>query len=90
MKLWLDDTRPAPDGWIWCQTVKAAKVLILGGEVEESSLDHDLGQNQPTGYDLCKWMAQTGNWPKKKPNVHSANPVGAQRMRGVISRYFPL
>ena len=41
-----------------------------------------------TGYDLCLWMAETGHWPAHKPNVHSANPVGAARMRGVIERYF--
>ena len=41
-----------------------------------------------TGYDLCLWMAETGNWPKEKPTVHSANPVGRERMRGVIDRYF--
>lgn len=42
-----------------------------------------------TGYDLCLWMAETGHWPAVPPNVHSANPVGAARMRGVIERYFP-
>lgn len=41
-----------------------------------------------TGYDLCLWMAETGHWPKEKPQVHSANPVGAARMRGVIDRYW--
>lgn len=42
-----------------------------------------------TGYELCVWMAETGHWPKEKPAVHSANPVGRERMRGVIDRYFP-
>lgn len=42
-----------------------------------------------TGYDLCVWMAETGHWPKEPPTVHSANPVGRDRMRGVIHRYFP-
>jgi hypothetical protein len=41
-----------------------------------------------TGYTLCLWMAETGKWPKEKPRVHSMNPVGAARMRGVIDRYF--
>lgn len=41
-----------------------------------------------TGYDLCLWMAGTGRWPKEMPDVHSANPVGAARMRAVIKRYF--
>jgi len=41
-----------------------------------------------TGYDLCLWMAETGHWPVHAPIVHSANPVGRERMQGVIRRYF--
>jgi len=25
MKIWLDDIRPAPEGWVWCKT---AEVVI--------------------------------------------------------------
>jgi hypothetical protein len=28
MKIWVDDVRPAPDGYIWCRSVNQAKVLI--------------------------------------------------------------
>jgi hypothetical protein len=42
-----------------------------------------------TGYDLVLWMAENNNWPSEKPQVHSANTVGAPRMRGVIDRYYP-
>lgn len=41
-----------------------------------------------TGYDLVCWMEATGHWPKERPRVHSANPVGAARMRQVISRHY--
>lgn len=41
-----------------------------------------------TGSDLVRWMAETDTWPKNKPRVHSANPVGAAYMRGVIERYW--
>lgn len=41
-----------------------------------------------TGYDLVCWMEETGHWPKHKPAVHSANPVGAARMRQVIQRHY--
>ena len=37
-----------------------------------------------TGYTLVCWMEETGIWPTEKPVVHSANPVGAKRMRQVI------
>ena len=42
VKLWLDDLRPAPEGWVWCKTVDAAQFLMLHNVVE-MSLDHDLG-----------------------------------------------
>ena len=42
-----------------------------------------------TGYTLCVWMAEHNVWPHERPTVHSANPVGRDRMRGVIARYFP-
>jgi hypothetical protein len=41
------------------------------------------------GTALVRWMIETGHWPKFKPEVHSANPVGAARMRGMIDRYWP-
>lgn len=114
--MWLDDIRPVPVDWVGVQTVEQAKALLMTGEVEKASLDHDLGACEPcmeqwritatescvpdhlrvmpncehfgTGYSLCLWMAETGHWPKEKPTVHSMNPEGKHRMRGVIDRYF--
>lgn len=43
MKLWHDDVRPAPEGWVWARTNTEAKSLLLTGRVTEVSLDHDLG-----------------------------------------------
>lgn len=42
----------------------------------------------PTGYDLCKWMAENDVWPQYKPTVHSANPVGRVNMQSIIDRYW--
>jgi len=42
-----------------------------------------------TGYDVCLWMAEYGMWSEQLPAVHSANPEGSRRMRGVIDRYWP-
>lgn len=119
MKLWLDDLRPAPEGWTHVYDIEEAKKQLLTGEVEHMSLDHDLGvmplcgtcservdseseiedpaecrcschrQLQPTGYDLCVWMAANEVWPDNKPAVHSQNPVGRKNMLAVIERYFP-
>lgn len=43
MKLWFDDVRPAPEGWVWARTIETAIRLLLEFPCEECSLDHDLG-----------------------------------------------
>ena len=37
MKLWIDDVRPAPEGYEWCKTVDDAKVTILKMEQQQST-----------------------------------------------------
>lgn len=32
MKLWIDDVRPAPYGYVWCMSVNVAKMFIEGNE----------------------------------------------------------
>ena len=88
MRLWVDDLRPAPPGWVHARTIEEAQGWLLTGQVEEASLDHDLGFEQPDGSALVRWMARTGRWPKNRPVVHSMNPVGRAYMVGVIDRYF--
>lgn len=41
--LWLDDMRPAPEGWVHVKTVEEAKNYLASGQVRKMSLDHDLG-----------------------------------------------
>ena len=53
MKLWLDDVRPAPKGYIWITTVDNA--IVLCGtyleSIEEFNLDHDAGTSRTHGGD---------------------------------------
>lgn len=43
-RLWLDDIRTPPDDtWTWIKSVAQAKIALLEGQVENASLDHDLG-----------------------------------------------
>ena len=62
----------------------SAIALLKEGVVTELSLDHDLGENVPTGYDVAAWLeAQVymrGMVPPKLLKVHSANPVGKARI----------
>lgn len=41
--LWLDDIRPAPDGWYHARTVDEAIAFLCMNDVQQASLDHDLG-----------------------------------------------
>lgn len=96
VKIWHDDIRTPPDGsWIWARTNEQAKVILLKYDVDEISLDHDLGleglqSNSKTvylkgtspvgtGYDLVEWMCANDHLPKKA-TVHSWNAPGGERM----------
>lgn len=102
IQLWLDDTRPAPPGWTVCRTVDEAKGVARDNDVARMSLDHDLGgsvaahggsgnfnHSTPSGMDFVKWMAKTRNWPRQKPEVHSANHHGGLAMKSLIDRAGP-
>jgi hypothetical protein len=89
LKVFLDDERMAPPGWIRIASAESAADILRNNAVESLSLDHDLGEGKPTGYDLVKIMAEEGLWPKNKPMVHSANPAGAESMQKTIDRYGP-
>jgi hypothetical protein len=94
--LWLDDLRPAPKEWRWCKTVAEAIEVMQTEDVEAMSLDHDLDDytsaggsgRESTGLDFVDWMVEHNRWPAQKPVVHSANPVGRQRMKATIDRYW--
>lgn len=62
MNLWLDDMRPAPIGWIWVKTVEEAQERLRTGEVEQASLDHDLGACEAClrGRTPEQWLEETG------------------------------
>lgn len=91
MKVWLDDERPAPGGWVHVKDFAECLVALGQNEVSELSLDHDLGDPEPTmtGYGVVLFiesMAAVGNWEyvPDKMRVHSANPVGRAKMEAGI------
>jgi hypothetical protein len=90
MKIWLDDARPAPEGWTWVQTPYAACWYMEQGNVEEISLDHDLGLHlrdgtEMTGNDVLvaiERAAHEGVWSyvPKKISAHTANSGARKKM----------
>jgi len=86
MRVWLDDLRPAPDGWVWAQTAVEAYTFLIAGNVTEISLDHDLGDG-PTGYNVACYIergAVEGWLPRLVWYIHSLNMVGVANMRTAL------
>jgi len=84
MKIWLDDLRPPPEGFIHVKNLSELQVLLAyqPETIEVMSFDHDLGDGEPDGYQIIKWMAENhlDRWPVEVL-VHSANPPGAENIR---------
>ena len=91
MKIWMDDLRPAPNGFIWCRSVNEAKQTIIAAvePIELIDCDHDLGDYASDGGDgikLLDWLAETGqHYPVR---LHTMNPVGRENMQRLIERYW--
>lgn len=94
LNIWLDDIRPAPSGFVWVKSVNQAKRVIIGAEILgeeifELNLDHDLGDYAGDGGDaicLVRWLAETKRYYFIK--LHTMNPVGRENMQAIIDRYW--
>ena len=91
MKVWIDDEREAPSGWIWIKHPGFAISFIRESwnKIEEISLDHDLGY-ELTGYDIVKDIEQVGHniIVPFVIRVHSMNPVGRSNMLAGIGAIY--
>ena len=92
MRLWIDDVRPAPYGYVPLHSVDEAVEFIIWCECTKQSIelidiDHDAGDYASDGGDYIKlldWLEETGrNYPI---HIHSMNPVGVANMRHIIKR----
>jgi hypothetical protein len=100
-KLFLDDVRELsrvhpdadPNDWVVCRDYnRAVAVIQHHGWPTFISFDHDLGEDTLTGYDLARWLVDRDLDQGDMPDdfafaVHSANPVGAANIRGLLAGY---
>ena len=102
MKLWVDDVRPAPEGYVWADSVNCAKRFIEyfelcadddDKEIREIytltliDIDHDAGDYANDGGDYIKLLDWLEETGRNYPiRIHSMNPVGVQNMRAIIQR----
>lgn len=101
MRIWIDDIRPAPRGFVWVKSVNEAIKLIKhmraydkihnGNKecfkIELISIDHDAGDYVEDGGDYINIL----NWLEIKDwsypiHIHTANPVGRDNMRAIIQK----
>jgi hypothetical protein len=84
MRVYLDDERPTPEGWVRVYWPDEAIALLETGKVSEISLDHDLGDDaRGTGYDVVLWIEEAVALHGFRPpriTVHSANSSARDKM----------
>ena len=85
MKVYLDDERQTPKGWVRIYWPDEAIALLKTGDVTHISLDHDLGDDQRgTGYDVVLWIEEavfTQGFDPPNMQVHSANSSARENMQ---------
>lgn len=89
MKVYLDDERPIPQGWIGARWPEEVIRLLETGEVTELSLDHDLGDDDHgTGYTVILWIEEavaTRGFVPPSIFAHTSNASALQKMQQGIA-----
>ena len=62
IKVWLDDWRQEPAGWVRCYTVGQVIRLLKQQFVCEMSLDHDLGDRLEPGVKVLDWLEEQAHF----------------------------
>lgn len=94
IKLYLDDLRPCPPGFLITRTKNGCMDVLENNKVDILSLDHDLGLGMAgTGYDVAMFIVEQGLktpeiWPREI-YLHTDNPVGRQNMYQLLTHYCP-
>ncbi|MBK8872148.1 MAG: hypothetical protein KBG07_03495 [Elusimicrobia bacterium] len=88
MKLYVDDVRTPPPGWVVARTVKEAIAVLDAGGVDEVSLDYFIGDGEggtflPVAHHIA---AMTRSHRPKKIHFHTASSAGAARLASVLGQ----
>jgi hypothetical protein len=81
-ELWVDDCKPAPGGMPVARTYDDALRMLRRFDWDLVYLDHDLGEDHRTGYDLLKQIIADGRAPEHLKCI-SWNPSGKQRIEAL-------
>jgi hypothetical protein len=92
MKLWIDDERPAPEGWIHARTLVEALYYIYSmmDHIECIALDHDLGHPHFRDADvvasLIERLAFGHHIERMEWKILTNNPDGVKKIRAALER----
>lgn len=98
MKIFLDDRRDAPNGWVLVRWPEEVIKYLKTGNVTEISLDHDLedplvhGQGycsshkERTGYDVLLWIEEKviSGFVPPIIHIHTSNPSARIKMEVAV------
>ena len=89
VKLYVDDVRPAPDGWTRAYTYEEAIEFLQTGSVTHLDLDWNLGQGKDkTGITILEWLTRAlvaRRIPRPEITVHNADPRARAAMLRMIA-----
>ena len=94
MKLFVDDMRNAPPGaeWLLARSVNDAIRILENIEIEEASLDYDMGifsSEGGYGITLVNWMAKNNKWPTRAIYLHSSSYQYRSEMKAIVDAHAP-
>jgi hypothetical protein len=88
MKVYLDDERETPEGFIRTYTVEETIKLLQTRQVEELSLDNDLGEGLLEGHKVLDWLEESvfhdDTFPIPMIGIHSANASRVEYMHRAV------
>lgn len=92
IKLYLDDERETPEGWLRVWGINQAKIMLETRLVSHLSVDNDLGSSDPKteGFNLLNWLEEKvyedPTFPIPIITVHSANAGRVPSMKQTAAK----
>lgn len=90
---WQDQALYRDSEWVIARDwLEVLDIVLSVGFPNMISFDHDLGDNQKTGYEIAQRLCEMVMDGMKLPEnfefrVHSKNPVGAENIRGYMNNF---
>lgn len=79
MKLFIDDNRPVPFGFILAKSAEEAISICKQRSFEQISLDFNLGFRKKTGLEFMKEFIESGLYVPHI-NIHSDDTIGVRKI----------